>query len=72
MEYTQNGIDFLHVGGWTYYNNQFVLGLTDQWLLTHGYYPYVVVEGEGEDGIDNNTWIHYIEPVIEENYESEN
>lgn len=71
MRYTKNGTKLLAPGCHLVINGQYKYFCTDADLLNLGYYPYKIVEGQGEDGVVNGQWVHYTEPLNDEYYEPE-
>lgn len=53
MRYTKNGTKLLAPGCHLVINGQYKYFCTDADLLNLGYYPYKIVEGQGEDGVVN-------------------
>lgn len=60
-KFTNNGMDFIREGQNVVVDDIAYYCPNEAWLNEHGYYEYVEQWGNGEDGIVDNKWVHYIE-----------
>ena len=63
MILTNNGIDFVYTGCHMIIDGKPKYFCTEEDLKNNGYYPYIIVYGEGKDGLYDGKWYHY-EPLI--------